>query len=466
MSSLVHCSSLSTSLTCRELFSTVAMHPWAMLLDSGASAHIDAKYDIMVFDPLYTLQSDDEKTLITDCKTNEQTYSYDNPFDVLEQILALAELSDEGHQLPFTGGALGHFSYDLGRHCERIDQIAAKDIDLPVMAVGIYRSGIVFNRATNEVLLTTRGTADQHQQALTQVNTLLATAKQHQSPQQFQLRGAWRNQLTREQYDNKFQQVQRHLRAGNCYQINLTQRFEANYQGDEYQAYLTLADQNNTPFSAFIRLEQGAILSVSPERFIQCHQGFVETKPIKGTRPRSQDVEHDLLLAQELRDSEKDQSENLMIVDLLRNDLGRSAKPGSVQVPKLFDIESFKNVHHLVSTVTAELSSDVTTVGLLKNAFPGGSITGAPKINAMNIIDQLEPHRRSIYCGSIGYISADNQMDTNITIRTLLCLNKTEQEKEIFCWAGGGIVADSQVDAEYQECFDKVASILPLLAGE
>jgi len=200
-------------------------------------------------------------------------------------------------------------------------------------------------------------------------------------------------------------------------------------------------------------------LSISPERFIRSSEGKIEAKPIKGTRPRGATPQQDQQLIEQLSHSEKDQAENLMIVDLLRNDIGKGAKPGSVNVPHLFKIESFPGVHHLVSTVQAQLADDHSVFDLLRGAFPGGSITGAPKIRAMNIIDQLEPQRRAIYCGSIGYISADNKMDTNITIRTLLCLNNI-----IYCWAGGGIVADSDVDDEYQECFDKVAKILPVLA--
>ncbi|MDF4536337.1 aminodeoxychorismate synthase component I, partial [Vibrio parahaemolyticus] len=223
------------------------------------------------------------------------------------------------------------------------------------------------------------------------------------------------------------------------------------YTGSEWQAYLKLEKGNQAPFSAFLRLPQGAILSVSPERFLQVCDRVIETKPIKGTRPRHADKQQDALLKQDLVSAEKDQAENLMIVDLLRNDIGRVAKPGSVHVPKLFDVESFPAVHHLVSTIRATLDEQYQAADLLRACFPGGSITGAPKVRAMEIIEELEPHRRSAYCGSIGYLSRHGKMDTSITIRTLVAY-----QKQLYAWAGGGLVADSEGAAEYQETLDKL----------
>jgi len=443
-------------LDARSLFAKISHLPWAMLLDSGNTGHIDANVDIIVYQPSVTLLTQNNHTEIKNNRLGTNVVSDLNPFDLIEQQLNVSGLCNESSSLPFSGGALGHFSYDLGRQCEHLDSVAAADIALPEMAIGIYHHALLFNRKDKSVLQVSRTSTQEHAAQIAKVIDLL---NQQVPIPNGGLTTQWQHQLTYQQYAEKFDRVQHYLTQGDCYQINLTQRFQAGYGGNEYHTYLQLAQQNNTPFSAFIRLPHGAILSMSPERFIQCRAGEIETKPIKGTRPRSDNEQRDRELAIELVNSEKDQSENLMIVDLLRNDIGRCAIPGSVRVPKLFDIESFKNVHHLVSTVQAKLPPQTSPLTLLKGAFPGGSITGAPKIRAMNIIDELEPHRRSIYCGSIGYISADGQMDTNITIRTLLCLNNT-----IYCWAGGGIVADSKVDEEYQECFDKVASILPLLS--
>ena len=237
--------------------------------------------------------------------------------------------------------------------------------------------------------------------------------------------------------------------------MNLAQRFSAPCTGDSWEAYKELRKRAPTPFSAFLTLKEGAILSLSPERFIQVRGLSVETKPIKGTRPRGDNADLDRKLKEELISSPKDRAENLMIVDLLRNDLGRSCKTGSIKVPKLFDVESYANVHHLVTTVEAELDSPTDSLRLLEGSFPGGSITGAPKIRAMEIIEELEPHRRSAYCGSIGYIGFNGNVDTSICIRTLVC-----HQQRIHCWAGGGIVADSECSAEYQETFDKVSNLV------
>jgi para-aminobenzoate synthetase component 1 len=264
--------------------------------------------------------------------------------------------------------------------------------------------------------------------------------------------------MTKAAYTEKFDTVKQYLLAGDCYQINLAQRYKARFTGNSWSAYQTLEEANQAPFSSYIQLEDSAILSISPERFLQVKGDAIETKPIKGTRPRSDNPEHDLESAQNLASTEKDQAENLMIVDLLRNDIGRVAKPGTVSVPSLFDVESFPAVHHLVSTVNAQLDTGYTVTDLLRACFPGGSITGAPKVRAMEIIEELEPHRRSVYCGSIGYISRCGQMDTNIAIRTLVAYNS-----ELYAWAGGGLVADSNADSEYQETLDKLSKILPVL---
>lgn len=453
MSTNLHSSTINLAQSARQYFSQFSQQAWAMLLDSGNSSHVDSRYDIIVHSPVATLTTTGEQTTISYTgKRSDQVVTAD-PLLLIEQVMSDIFCDSQPSDLPFSGGALGYFSYDLGRHFETVTELAQPDIALPEMAIGIYRHGLIFDRTTQLVTLVSRSTATQHRE-------FLATIKPAVSPDtQFKLTGPWLNQIERSTYLNNFDKIQAYLLSGDCYQINYTQRFTAGYQGDEYQAYLALCASNEMPFSAYIKLQQGAILSISPERFIQCKAGEIQAKPIKGTRPRGNNKADDQRLKNELINSEKDQAENLMIVDLLRNDIGRSAKPGSVDVPSLFDIESFPGVHHLVSTVTAKLDQNKSPIDLLRGAFPGGSITGAPKVRAMNIIDQLEPHRRSIYCGSIGYISQDGNMDTNITIRTLLCLNDI-----IYCWAGGGIVADSVALDEYQECFDKVAKILPVLS--
>ncbi|MEO7726326.1 MAG: aminodeoxychorismate synthase component I, partial [Burkholderiales bacterium] len=249
-----------------------------------------------------------------------------------------------------------------------------------------------------------------------------------------------------------------YIQAGDCYQINLAQRFAAPATGDPWLAYQALRVINPAPYAAYLNTPHGQVLSASPERFLKLERRRVETKPIKGTRPRAGHPRVDAELAAELKASAKDRAENVMIVDLLRNDLSKNCEPGSVRVPRLFDVESFATVHHLVSTVTGTLRQGHDALDLLRGCFPGGSITGAPKLRAMQIIEELEPHRRGVYCGAIGYIGCDGNMDLNIAIRTLVYAGGS-----VRFWAGGGIVADSRLEDEYQETFDKAAAILKML---
>jgi para-aminobenzoate synthetase component 1 len=259
-------------------------------------------------------------------------------------------------------------------------------------------------------------------------------------------------------YTAAFDKIQNYISAGDCYQVNLAQRLAAKAQGDAWAAYLHLRSISPAPFLAYMNYPDLQVLSGSPERFLQVSGSHVETRPIKGTRPRSANTQEDSKNAAELKASAKDRAENLMIVDLLRNDISKSCAVGSVQANNLFKLESFANVHHLVSTVTGKLAPDKTAIDLLRGCFPGGSVTGAPKLRAMEIIEELEPHRRGLYCGAIGYIGFDGNMDTSIAIRTAVYSNG-----EIRFWAGGGIVADSELQKEYRETWDKASSMMALM---
>ncbi|MBL4910690.1 MAG: aminodeoxychorismate synthase component I [Alteromonadaceae bacterium] len=459
--------SLKAKLKPQQLFAYFANQPWAFWLDSCDSSHEDCQFDIMVFDPSITLTTQANSTKIDHFNDQgeliKSEYNTDDPLALVEQYQqgVFAKKTLPISELPFIGGALGYFAYDLGRQFEMMPDIAKRDIDLPDMAVGIYQQAIIYDHKTQQFHLICP--TDKQQALTTKITQLIKIELPTTST--FKITKAWQSNINKSAYDQKFKQVQEYLLSGDCYQINLAQRFKAQYKGDEFQAYLALRAANNAPFSAFMRFDDAAILSISPERFLQVSkQNKVQAKPIKGTRPRSLDKQQDQAYADELKNATKDQAENLMIVDLLRNDISKACIAGSVKVPKLFAIESFPAVHHLVSTVEGQLSDNKHPIDLLRGAFPGGSITGAPKVRAMEIIEQLEPHKRSIYCGSIGYISACGRMDTSITIRTLVCQQTEQKEKNIFCWAGGGLVADSQVDDEYQETFDKVNKILPILA--
>ncbi|EML2223929.1 TPA: aminodeoxychorismate synthase component 1 [Klebsiella aerogenes] len=427
-------------------FAPLSAMPWAMLLHSGFADHPYSRFDIIVAEPRATLVTRGEQTWVNDGEG--EFVSQDDPLQLLQQQLDRCQLTAQADEnLPFLGGALGLFGYDLGRRFERLPAQAQADIALPEMAVGIYDWALIVDHQRQQVSLLSYDDPQQRLQWL--------ESQTRQPAESFSLTSSWQSNMSRQQYGEKFRQVQAYLRSGDCYQVNLAQRFQARYRGDEWQAFCKLNAVNRAPFSAFIRLAEGAILSLSPERFIQLYQGDIQTRPIKGTLPRLDSPQEDARQAVTLAHSPKDRAENLMIVDLMRNDIGRVAVPGSVRVPELFVVEPFPAVHHLVSTITARLPATLDASDLLRAAFPGGSITGAPKVRAMEIIDELEPQRRNAWCGSIGYLSLCGNMDTSITIRTI-----TAWRGQLYCSAGGGIVADSEEAAEYQETFDKVNRIL------
>ncbi|MCF5717448.1 aminodeoxychorismate synthase component I [Aeromonas veronii] len=455
MTPTLHIHHLDHSAELHQLFARLQHQPWAMLLESAGPLGADNGVDIITADPLATLETRGQVTTLR-VGANISKH-HEDPLALLAhtQQQLLGELDLCATHLPFIGGALGLFGYDLGRRFERLPVQAAADIAVPDMAVGIYDWALLRSVATGDWQLVHWG----NEAGL--ANRLAWLEQQQAKPAPaFALQGSWRSNMSRAEYGEKFARIQEYLAAGDCYQINLTQRFSAPYQGDEWQAYCLLATANKAPFSAFIRLPESALLSLSPERFLLLDGRNIETKPIKGTRPRHPDPAIDRQVALELAQADKDRSENLMIVDLLRNDIGRVSRPGSVSVPHLFAVESFPAVHHLVSTIHGELDARWQGVDLLRACFPGGSITGAPKIRAMEIIEELEPQRRNAYCGSIGYLSQHGRMDTSICIRTLIA-----EAGRLHCWAGGGIIADSDADSEYQETYDKVARILPPLSA-
>ncbi|TAL50194.1 MAG: aminodeoxychorismate synthase component I [Methylovulum sp.] len=439
------------------LFSSIAMKPWAVFLDSAHPYSQLGRYDIIAADPVCTLLTHGDTTEITE--GGASTTSAADPFDLVKRYLGLfsqAGADDDFDELPFNGGAIGYFSYDLARRLERLPVIADDAEGIAEMAIGIYTWAVVVDHHRQKSVLVGHGLDEQVRYDLIRQFSRLPDLQAQDLF--FNVVGDITSNMDRGRYTQAFNRIKHYLKEGDCYQVNLTQRFAASCDGNPWVAYQLLRQLNPAPFSCYLNLPEAQILSSSPERFLKLENGVVETKPIKGTRPRKADYLEDQQQISLLENSKKDRAENLMIVDLLRNDLGKTCKTGSVKVPKLFAVESYATVHHLVSTVSAELSPERHALDLLRSCFPGGSITGAPKIRAMEIIEELEPHRRGVYCGAIGYIGFDGNMDTNIAIRTLVHSKAT-----IRFWVGGGIVNDSVVDDEYQECFDKAAALLEVL---
>lgn len=448
-----------------RLFERIAHEPWAMLLDSGQAIEASTgkpgsqygQYDILVARPIVTLVT---KGLQTTIQENGKSDIVDeDPFSLLNQLLKRYKAPDIG--VPFAGGAMGYFSYDLGR---RLEQLLDKNQpeDIPELMIGIYDWAVVVDHRQQSCQLISHGFSEETRAGWPALCRLFDVPY---APVQksFVVTSVTQCNFSEETYIRAFNQIKSYIESGDCYQVNLAQRFSAMVDGDSWLAYKKLRKISPAPFMAFMRLPKTEndcfyVLSNSPERFIQVIGDHVETRPIKGTRPRASDARKDLAYAKELQESNKDKAENLMIVDLLRNDIGKSCETGSVKVEKLFQLQSFSNVHHLVSIVTAKLKRNATVIDLLKGCFPGGSITGAPKVQSMQIIEELEPNRRGVYCGAIGYISFDGKMDTNIAIRTAVINNKV-----LSYYAGGGIVADSNGTKEYLETLDKASTMIELL---
>ncbi|OON40494.1 aminodeoxychorismate synthase, component I [Izhakiella australiensis] len=441
-----HCDAL------QQRFAPLASLHWSMLLHSGDANHPDSRFDILVADPLATLETRGLQTTISE--KGRRRVSEQDPLSLCKALLTqlLPEVTPD-ESLPFQGGALGLFGYDLGRRFERLPQRAQRDLQTPDMAIGIYDWAIIADHQQQRLTLLCHGDL---QQRLDWLQNQIRPA----DGDAFKLTSRWQSNLSREDYGQRYEQIQRWIASGDCYQVNLAQRFSAGYSGNLWPAFEQLLQANKAPFSAWLTLPDAQILSFSPERFLRLRAGTIQTRPIKGTLPRLADEQDDRQQALRLAASEKDRAENLMIVDLLRNDIGRVALPGSVSVPELFAVEAFPAVYHLVSTINARLRPELHASDLLRACFPGGSITGAPKVRAMEIIEQLEPHGRNAWCGSIGYFSACGTMDSSITIRTLIA-----EQQRLYCAAGGGIVADSQQEAEYQETLDKIGRILSALDG-
>ena len=428
-----------------DYFAAIRHAPGAVLLDSGRPTADRGRYDLMSAWPLEELA----------------VRPQESGRDFLQRLRdSLKHLGNAtlptGLELPFAGGLIGYLSYDFGRQLEQLPAHSHDDVHLPDAQLGLYAWALISDHhAATSQLVFHPSVEMTERERLTLLFSQPAAA--HHRP--FSLKQPMQADISAHHYEQALTQIHHYIKAGDCYQVNYTQRFSAPCEGDAWAAYRALRKACPTPFSGFISLTgDDAILSLSPERFVRVSHNQVETRPIKGTRPRGKDSAEDAANAAELLASPKDRAENLMIVDLLRNDLGRTCRTGSVSVPQLFTLESYPNVHHLVSSVTGQLADGKDALDLIGDSFPGGSITGAPKIRAMQIIDQLEPTRRSIYCGSLMYLDVRGEMDSSIAIRSLLI-----KDGQVNCWGGGGIVADSHWQDEYQESITKVKVLLDTL---
>ncbi|HXQ40469.1 MAG TPA: aminodeoxychorismate synthase, component I [Candidatus Udaeobacter sp.] len=443
------------------VFARFAALPGALFLDSALAGGALGRYSFVAADPFRILRS-------RDGKIQDGARAFDgDPLACLSEELARYPLETQPGLPPFQTGVAGYFAYDLAQHLERLPKHRVDDQPLPDMLLGFYGWTIAFDHEARRAWIMANGyPAESKAEGLALAGKRLAWVKERLAmpapPAAAPAVAEPRPDIDRPAYESMVRRVIDYILAGDIYQANLSQRFTATLPAgaDPFHLYCNLRRVNPAPFAAYFRHQEIALLSASPERFLRLDGRHVETRPIKGTRPRGRNQEEDAALAEELLASKKDRAENLMIVDLLRNDLSRVCADHSVDVPMLFGLESFATVHHLVSVVTGELRPAMTAVDLLRAAFPGGSITGAPKIRAMEIIAELEPNRRGPYCGSIGYIGFDGSMDTNIVIRTMAV-----RGRQLSFQVGGGIVADSDPGAEYEESLTKAKAMIESLAG-
>ena len=486
--------------TCEQL----AGLPYRLFLDSATPGTRLGRYSFLTADPVAVVRSKGKHTEVVEA--NGRLRECSALGDVLTEIAARLRphRRDALEGLPpFQGGAAGYLAYDWGRVLERLPASRFDDLALPDAVLGIYDWVIAWDHEVSRAWLISTGipevddrsrTTRAEERAAAVVERLRSEAPHERAPSvghpfapsvghpfkgaefkgadtapSYPIAGGWwdhrldvRSSFTRAAYLDAVTRVREYILAGDIFQTNFSQRFEAPLTESPWDLYRRMRRLNAAPFAAFFEAPDVSVISASPERFLRVDEhGHVETRPIKGTMPRGFGPEHDGALGQALSESAKDRAENLMIVDLMRNDLSRVCRPGTVRVPELFALEHYATVHHLVSTVVGELAPGLDAFDLLRAAFPGGSITGAPKVRAMEIIAELEPSQRSVYCGSLGYWSVTGALDTSIAIRTAIAPAGRER---VYFSAGGGIVADSDPEQEYRETLHKARGMIDALS--
>ena len=441
------------------------LDPPLFILHSGMEPRTDteyplARYSFMGWSPFAVLSAKRDEVRL--CRCDGSTLSWHgDPFEALRGLLKRWNLPNIP-QTPLPAGAVGYLAYDLKAFTEPVSPHPNDDLNLPDMFLAFYDAVITFDHAHKRLIVTSTGLPESGERARIKarermeemLNFILSGPAALEKLYLSHPFGELVSSFSKPDYVRAIEEVKGYIAAGDIYQANIAQRFSLGWEGNALGLFLKLSEINPAPFSAYLDPGGFQVVSSSPERFLRFDPAtrLIHTRPIKGTRPRGEGM------GQELMRSEKDSAEHIMIVDLERNDLGKIAEIGSVWVPELKVLEPFPTVYHLTSTVEAKVKKGCDLVDILRATFPGGSITGAPKIRAMEIIDEVEPVGRSIYTGSIGYLSFSGHMDLNIVIRTIFVL-----EGRVHFYVGGGIVADSDPEMEYQETLDKGKALVEAL---
>jgi para-aminobenzoate synthetase component 1 len=459
---------VSTQASAIEIYEMFCLEPNSAILDSNMNAGEMGRYSFIVHDPFLTFASKGRKVIITK-ETGVEIIEDTDPLKELRQLLKKYKMPRHPELPPFLGGAVGYFSYDLGYLLEKLPRKSVDDHGIPDIYLGFYDTVVIMDHQEHKTYLASTGFPETEdlkrriraEQRLQRMETRLLHDRENCSTDDPPfMQGAYSSNFTRDQYCAIVEKAKDYIMAGDIFQVNLSQRLCAKIVEPPFSLYKRLRSVSPAPFACYLNMTDVIVASASPERLLSLQGNVVETRPIKGTRPRSQDPILDAQLRDELWASEKDRAELVMIIDLERNDLGRVCNYGTVKVPDLIRMEEYATVFHLVATVTGELEGDKDIVDLLKATFPGGSITGAPKIRAMEIIDEIEPFRRGIYTGSIGYIDFSGDADLNIAIRTFVI-----KDGLVHFQVGGGIVADSDPDMEYEETLHKARGLLEALGN-
>jgi para-aminobenzoate synthetase component 1 len=447
-------------------FEAFVRRPFSFFLDSGMDPGKLGRYSFMGSDPFLVLRSrGDEIILLRDSKEEVRE---GNPFDVLGELLDVYTLDRNRADIPFVGGAVGYFSYDLGRFIERLPDTAIDDLHLPECYLAFYDAVVAYDHLAGKTFVISIGFPEleestrlrRAEERLREIRNRVLLSPPPLATGEGASHGSSKltANFTHEDYLKAVETAREYICAGDIFQVNLSQRFEAEINMTPYELYKRLRKINPAPFANYFGFNGVSIVGASPERFLKVSGDRVETRPIKGTRPRGKTTQEDGRLAQSLLASAKDRAENVMIVDLERNDIGRVCRYGTVKVTELAILETYPTVFHLTSTVVGQLREGRNRTDLLKATFPGGSITGAPKVRSMEIIDELEPTRRSVYTGSLGYLSFNGDMDLDIVIRTIIV-----KDNRVYFQVGGAITYDSDPEAEYIETLDKGRAMMQAL---
>ena len=447
--------------TLKEVAANFVDRPYTMLLLSGGELDC-SRFSFLGFDPYLIIRAKGRSIEVTDGHKPHSLCG--DPFDVLEEVLAAVKIPPLDIHLPFYSGAMGYLAYDLKHHLEELPHLCRDDLGLPELVIAFPRFILAYDRIREQNYLAVTDYQARGEKGRPSLEERLETIhksinRRGRSPQSYQVRnGGFYSNFTHQGYLDAVRRVKDYIRQGDVYQVNLSQRFTIPFSGDSFQLFSDLFERNPAPFFAYLNAADHVVLSTSPERFIFQHGPHVETRPIKGTRPRGNTTAEDMALQRELAASSKDEAELSMIVDLLRNDLGKVCAPRSVRVREHKRVETYTNVFHLVSIVEGKLRTGCSQVDLIRAVFPGGSITGCPKIRSMEIIEELEPDVRSVYTGSIGYLSAHDTMDLNIAIRTAII-----KGGRLYFSVGGGIVYDSDEEEEFLETLHKARTLMEFL---